>query len=149
MHGQVICYVKDSKIIPMIKEKYDIQYEKYKKSKTYNPPSLGIFKNMSDDLFLSFLIGFIDGDGSIYKSKKNGRSIIITSHKNWSPILEYWVYRLQKIFKVKLNKKIISEYDSCVRMRWHNSFVINGLIDFIDNNNLYICESKWNKILIQ
>ena len=61
---------------------------------------MNIFKNMSDDLFISFLIGFIDGDGSIYKCKKNGRSIIITSHKNWNPILEYWVYRLQKIFKI-------------------------------------------------
>ncbi len=148
-HGQILCYVKDSKIIPMIKDKYDIQYEIHKKSKTYNPPSLSVFKNISDDLFLSFLIGFIDGDGSIYKSKNNGRSIVITSHKNWNAILEYWVYRLQKIFKVKLNKKIISEYKSCVRMRWHNSFVIDGLINFIYKNNLYICKSKWNKILIE
>lgn len=146
-HGQVTCYVKNSKVIPMIKDKYDIQYEKYKKSKTYNPPSLGVFKNMSDDLFLSFLIGFIDGDGSIYKSKKRGRSMIITSHKNWNPILKYWVYRLQKIFKVKLNKKIISEYNSCIRMRWHNPFVIDGLVEFIHKKNLYVCESKWNKIL--
>ena len=45
-------------------------------NKTYNPCNL---QNISGDALFSFIIGFIDGDGSI--SKRGCLSII--SHKNW------------------------------------------------------------------
>ncbi len=50
--------VMDKEIITLLINKFD-----FKKSKTYNPPNN--LKIQNDDLFTSFLIGYIDGDGSI------------------------------------------------------------------------------------
>lgn len=53
--------------------------------KTYNPISLNFFDN--DIKFYSFLIGFIDGDGYIYKGNKSW-NIKIEIHQSWYNILK-------------------------------------------------------------
>lgn len=143
-NGSAICYLKDSKAIPLIMKKYDIKYKSGEKTKTYYPPSLSVFDNMSDENFLSFIIGFIDGDGSLYLSKKNSRCITITSHENWKLILEYWISRLENIFDVTLSKKALTQKDSYFRLRIYNPLIIDYMIDFIKKNEI-ICTHKWNK----
>jgi hypothetical protein len=143
-NGSAICYLKDSKVIPLINKKYDINYKKGEKTKTYFPPSLSVFNKMSDENFLSFLIGFIDGDGSLYLSKKNSRCITITSHENWKLILKYWIKRLEDIFNVTLSKKALKQKDSYFRLRIYNPIVIDYLIGFIKENK-FICTHKWDK----
>lgn len=73
--------VMDSYSVPLLREKFDIQ-----KKKTYNPPKTITW--MEDDLLYSFIVGFIDGDGSITKQYKRNDAILrIKVHGNWLNIL--------------------------------------------------------------
>lgn len=49
-------------------------------AKTYFPPDLSIF--MTKENLIYFLIGFIDGDGSVQYRPKKGATCTITVHKN-------------------------------------------------------------------
>lgn len=75
--------VQDKWNIPKIKNKFDMKIVK-----TYNPP-----KNpnwMFGDLFIAFIIGFIDGDGHIQKMKnRNDCQISIKLHSSWLSFLQF------------------------------------------------------------
>lgn len=58
--------------------------------KTYYPPKVNI---KSNNLFLAFLIGFIDGDGCITKHK----TIQVKCHISWRDNLEKWFNRFYKL----------------------------------------------------
>jgi len=74
--------VMDSYTVPLLKEKFNINNKK-----TYNPPKTITW--MEDDLLYSFIIGFIDGDGSITKQyKRNDVILRIKLHGNWLGILD-------------------------------------------------------------
>lgn len=136
----------DLNLVPKIMEKFDIIYEKNIKTKTYYPPTVLLFDKMSDKLFLSYLIGFIDGDGSITKEIRNGNSIIITSHKNWLPVLKNWSNRLEEIFKCKLSEKSLKKEKDCYMLRIYNQSIIKPLKEFIIKNKLMVNENKWGRI---
>jgi len=136
----------DHKLVPKIMEKFLINYETNVKTKTYYPPNEKIFDSMTDDLFLSYFIGFIDGDGHISKEIRGGNSIVITSHINWFKILEKWKYKLEKIYKIKLSCKSIKIEGNCCRLRIYNRNTILKLKNFIKNNNLEVNENKWGRI---
>jgi DNA-binding transcriptional regulator WhiA len=97
--------VMDKMVVSEFKTKFDIR-----KSKTYNPPTnLNIY---DDDFFISFLIGYIDGDGSIRNQTARKDSIIrIKCHSSWQLILNNWLNRLYRIAganrlsKTKINKQ--------------------------------------------
>lgn len=137
----------DNIIVPKIKNKFNIIYVKNEKTKTYYPPSVNIFKNMTNDMFISFLIGFIDGDGYISKSVRGGNSIIITTHINWLENLTYWVTKLSDISGVKFSEKCISIEDSIVRVRLYKKEVMMYLKKFINKNNLIVSSRKWIRII--
>jgi len=61
-----------------------IQKWDWKKNKTYNPPGIDTLTNLLDteDKFISFLVGFIDGDGCI---SKNGGYAKVENHPSWAP----------------------------------------------------------------
>jgi hypothetical protein len=136
----------DLKIVPKIMEKFDITYEKNSKTKTYYPPNILLFEKMSDELFLSYLIGFIDGDGSISKEINNGNSITITSHKNWVTILNNWSSRIEKIFNCKLSEKSLKKEKDYYRLKIYNQKIIKPLKEFILKNKLIVNENKWSRI---
>lgn len=70
--------------------------DKYKVSnkKTYNPM---IVRNLTEDKFVSYLIGFIDGDGSIkLQTKRSTPKISIKCHFSWLNEMLYWHSQLEQ-----------------------------------------------------
>lgn len=87
--------VVDHNIIPLVKSKFNI-----KKQKTYNPPNLHkIFKTTSPKLIFSFIIGYIDGDGSIYHGTDNVKKtyLALKGHRASLSNFHYMVTFLKKI----------------------------------------------------
>jgi hypothetical protein len=136
----------DLEIVPKIKDKFNINYQRNSITKTYYPPNYKLFNEMEDNLFLSYFIGFIDGDGSISKSIRNGNTITITSHKNWQPILNVWKNRIETIFGVKLSPKFLTMENSYLRFKIYNKKIVLGLKKFIDDNKLKVNNQKWGRI---
>jgi hypothetical protein len=98
----VLC---DSETVPKLKEQYAVGSRK-----TYNPPTLPA---MTDDQFLSFLCGYIDGDGCISKQsdgiytkkdgtiskyKRNDFLLQVKCHSSWIYLITNFGQRLCKIF---------------------------------------------------
>lgn len=84
-------YIGDCKSFPLIIKKFNIS-----NNKTYNPPKLNI---VNPDLLFSFIIGFIDGDGSIDKYGY----LRIKIHKNWYDTLELMMSTLAKNSNYNMN----------------------------------------------
>ena len=125
-----------------IKKKFDIS-----NAKTYNPPSVDIFKNFTDEQFLSVLIGFIDGDGCIFVKNKKTKYAIITicCHSSWGDILTYFSVRINDIYQ----KGLLKEYSNKRGYRVvdiNRTAIIHGLKNFAIKNNLPVMPRKWDKI---
>jgi len=62
-------------------------------NKTYNPM---IVRNLTEDQFISYIIGFIDGDGSIkLQTGRKTPKIVIKCHSSWLPEFLYWHSQLE------------------------------------------------------
>lgn len=77
--------------------------------KTYNPLKLDVF--YKEDLLIYFLIGLIDGDGSIWTSKKHDLdrgsiSLNITAHPNWLERYQELMNKVQEFYNIHFNIKI-------------------------------------------
>lgn len=134
--------VKNQKILPLIKEKFDINNQK-----TYNPPSNSLYADVDISLLTCLLCGFIDGDGHIKKQTNRQDALIsIQIHGSWLKWLEVLYGRLCQVFpetsvsRPKLNKR---GYASWVIA---NHIVVNYLKQTAIENNLPILERKWSKI---
>ncbi len=127
--------------IKKVKEKFDIQSRK-----TYKPPQLDIYSNMSDDLFLSLLAGFIDGDGSIqYQYKRSDCRLSIKLHNSWKPFLELIRDKIIQLFKIifpepKQNK------DGYALLSISNNEILRNLKLKILSLNLPIMNRKWDRV---
>src|SRR5271157_3202496 len=81
--------------IPIIASKFNL-----KSRKTYNPPNELYIKD--DNLFLAFLIGYIDGDGSIcYNKKANTNELSVECHGSWESVLNKWFGRAWDIANIR------------------------------------------------
>lgn len=80
------CSVSNKNILKQLVNKFNIH-----ERKTYNPPEDLYIKN--NDLFIAFMIGLIDGDGSITKP----RMLQLECHSRWENVLNKWFLRLWKI----------------------------------------------------
>jgi hypothetical protein len=89
--------IYNKKKMPLLCRKFNFVGDK-----THHPPNKLYIKN--DDLFLSFLIGFIDGDGCIAKRKdrKNDCTLEISCHGSWNKILTYFIQRAWNILSIQL-----------------------------------------------
>ena len=139
--------VTNSDIVPALVKLYDIC-----STKTTNPPDFSKYNHLSEDQWLAMIIGFIDGDGYIQltnsgKNKNHKRiKINIEIHSTWKYNLTYMksvVYnRFGKGHRMK-EPKINS--DGLVSTQIASSRVIDGLYQFIKDNNLYVLDRKWTK----
>jgi hypothetical protein len=145
-NGKIVINASDSEIVPKIRKKFGINYQRNLITKTYYPPSLNLFKKMTDEFFLAYLIGFIDGDGSISKSIRNSNMITITSHENWLPVFDVWKNKIETIFNIKLSPKSLTKQNSYIRFKIYNKKVIIGIKDFINTNNFKVNIQKWGRI---
>ncbi len=135
----------NSKVIPFLAEKFDIRDRK-----TYEPPRIKIKNN---DLFLSFLIGFIDGDGHLAgKKTKNIVELKIKCHKAWANNLGYMINRLSQIADIKefgtqTRKEIkVKIYGNFAEIRLAKSKAISLLKRKTVELDLPVLKRKWNKV---
>lgn len=126
--------IMNVEIIAAIVKKFD-----FKNKKTYNPPCMDIFARMSDCQFLSFLIGFIDGDGHI-NSRLN---IIIKCHVAWG---KNFIYFTQRYFAIYGDYSPVIKKDKNGYLIWaaYSNKVFYNLHSFADKNKLPFLKRKWN-----
>ncbi len=130
---------QDAKIVRLIKEKFDI-----KNNKTYSPPNLSWIVNK--DLFLSLLIGYIDGDGCIrYQTGRRDTSIQFHVDSSWIDVLFLIKTRLAEYYNINSGVPIIGK-DGYAKSNISNSALIKKLKTFAIYNMLPILNRKWDKI---
>ncbi len=132
---------QDKKIITEFKKKFEIS-----NNKTYNPPSLEMFLKIENDLLMSLIIGFIDGDGSIrYQTGRTDSSLMIKNHNSWLKILQIFADTIMKNSGIKfpIPKTNNQGYASltCANLRILQFLKKHSLI-----HNLPILNRKWDKI---
>lgn len=132
--------IMNTKIIRRLSEKFDISHRK-----TYEPPNIEcIIKDK--DLFYSFIIGFIDGDGCVAKqTKRNDSCIIIKMHISWSNILQYISDRIGNDLNLTPNEVHINKY-GYAEIRFSNSIILKYLKQQAIRLYLPVLKRKWDKI---
>lgn len=79
--------------------------------KTYNPIK---FRDDNIDYFTAYLIGFIDGDGSIkLQTNRKSPKIVIKCHSNWLEEFKFWHSKLEEITKEKIAGPKINNAGYC------------------------------------
>jgi hypothetical protein len=142
--------ITDTILIPKLVEKFD-----FKPLKTYNPPDLFYFDNKDINFFIAFLIGFIDGDGTIQlvKTKEGiktteenaGINIAIKCHKKWMSTLTYISEKITNYLNLKKYTCEINKADMASIS--FSSFKIARFLKLKTIElNLPVLERKWNKI---
>lgn len=132
---------QDNLLIPKIIKKYD-----FKPRKTYNPPNLDFLK-IDFDLFCSFLIGFIDGDGSVQSVRKNNEyRIFIRCHKSWMNNLQWLSDSLTNHLNLKNNVGALYREGKLSSITINNSKAIKFLKNKKKELGLPALKRKWDKI---
>lgn len=98
------------------------------------------------DFFISFLIGYIDGDGCISIASNNHPRIVIECDSSWKDVINNWFYRLYSILNIKYPNqcKITNRGNTKITVANSNVllFLKNKTIELI----LPILDRKWEKI---
>lgn len=134
---------QNKEVLPLFVKKFD-----FKPAKTYNPP---ILKIASSELFLSLLVGFIDGDGCIkkLKNRNNDVNIAIKNHASWKPVLEYFeIESYRALGLARFNEKPLTRINNagCAVLIFSDSQVVHALKKHVDRFNLPVLERKWGEI---
>lgn len=84
----------------------------YVNPKTYNPPKLDVF--YTKELLVYFLIGLIDGDGSIWVSNQTETnygsiSLRIEVHKNWEDRFKELFNKIAELYNINFNIRTSSK----------------------------------------
>jgi hypothetical protein len=112
-----------------------------KKKKTYNPPDNFDFLQNKEER-IAFLIGFIDGDGSISYRKGSFQSIRIIVHENWFNVLNNFCNKLVDDFSIlKFTVSYNKRKNTQVCLHGINRYKF--LKDFIISNKIPSLERKW------
>ena len=132
--------IQDRILIPKLCKKFDLR-----KKKTYNPPSIKI---ESDCLFLSFLAGFIDGDGSFRKlTGRKDVNLVIKLHSSWLDNLIQYEDRVYEILKVNKSKRL-SKINGAgyAELTISDNSIIRELKNRVLSLNLPIMNRKWDRV---
>ena len=117
----------------------------YTNPKTYNPPKLDIF--YTKDLLIYFLIGLIDGDGSIWISNQTEAnhgsiSLRIEVHPNWKDRFIELFSKIEELYGIRFNIKTSNK--GYVKAEIASRKDLEKLYMYIDNCN-YMTR-KWDKV---
>lgn len=131
--------VQDMKLGIEFAKKFDLKFQK-----TYNPPSIKIFKNFTNEQILSFIVGFIDGDGSIC-TRNQSASLRIQNHASWIDMHRFFLKNIQKIFKIDygsvyIDKRGYSSLNICTKN------CISLIFNFILKQKIPYLNRKWDKL---
>lgn len=137
--GNCISTIVNHEVFPKFKVKYDIHHKK-----TYNPPSLNIFEKMSDLNFISYLVGFVDGDGHIKKvHKRKDCSLHIKLHESWLEHLIFFKKRLENIFKRPCNNTPKINNSGYAHICFSDRVILRKLKGYTEDLNLPVMKRKW------
>ncbi len=133
--------IQDKKCVVQLIQKFN-----YKPKKTYNPPNFDLIDFGDENLFLSFFIGLIDGDGSIVRQfGRKDVTIKIKMHKSWEIFLSKCIENLKKILNYHIpNIKYTKDEKYCV-LEICNHKIVTLLYNFICKNNILYLSRKWDK----
>ena len=136
--SQSRCTVKNKDVVKQLSEKFNISNRK-----TYEPCNI---KGIKDDkLFLAWLIGFIDGDGTIVQRRSNSQYIKIAVHSSWTDNLDYIYKRVQSISRIRCHPPSL-DGRGYIHIRFGRIELLQYLKKFAIENNLPILTRKWDKI---
>lgn len=127
----VFCH---SEIVPRLSAKFDL-----KPRKTYDPPIS--FPTRDISLFKAFLIGLIDGDGSIKQTDSGTCCGVISCHRSWLPYFQFLVDKFQSQLSGMHTRG--SEYAQLC----FSHIALRTLKAFIAERDLKVLDRKWNKVL--
>ena len=129
----ISCY--DKKYVSLIKNKFDIN-----DIKTYKPPkNYNIF---TQERIVAILIGFIDGDGCIYKTG----SCIIQCHIAWLDIITYWYIETYRYFNINNTIMLPRKNKRGELVGSLKQDLVRNLKQFAIKNNLPVLKRKWDKV---
>lgn len=133
------CFISCKDVVygVIIKEKLNIT-----DNKTVNAPSLSFIDGK--DFFMSFLAGFIDGDGMIGFKGGNPYLLRIMCHANWLDNLIFIKNRLLTYFNMNITVKLTKKNYSYLSIS--NASDILKLKTEFDKLKLPLMERKWGKI---
>lgn len=134
--------IASRRIFPILVDKF-----KFKQNKTYNPPENLNFLETNEQ-FLSFLIGFIDGDGCIRKQhNRQDCTLAIKCHNSWKPVLLEFEERLYNICKIS-KKRVLTKTNNAgfAFVCFSDHKVLNFLKNKTKELNLPILQRKWSLI---
>ncbi len=141
--------ISNKYVVPQLIEKFN-----FNNQKTYNPPTGLDFPD--EQLFTSFLVGFIDGDGSMGNRKNRCASISIELHESWLSQLNIWSNKLYEISsfragsrreKTKIFAKSYSyKKKKTAKLLLTNPYIVTWLKEQATNLRLPILSRKWQRI---
>ena len=107
--------------------------------KTYTPPDLSMF--LTPQNFIYFFIGFIDGDGCIWKSK-NWPNMKIECHENWLNTFDIFAIKLKEFYNIDC--KVFKNTRNTANLTINTKKDLKTLKSYI--NNVEYLERKWLKL---
>ena len=133
--------IMDTKYMKKLSDKFDI-----KNDKTYIPCNI---KNINDDnLLLSLITGFIDGDGSIRNQfNRKDFSLRIKCHKNWYDNLDFILKTIIRITgeNCKISTKLVDD-EKYANISITNTKTLKVLKSKIIKLTIPYLHSKWDII---
>ena len=137
-------HVMDVKWAKIFSKKFD-----FSSIKTITPPKNLKFE--TPDLFLSFFIGFVDGDGCINKQSGRQDSILrVKVHSSWQSTLQDWVNMLYSFVTIETKHwvvpQVIINNQGYAQFSIANSDVLKFLKEATIRLQLPVLERKWNRI---
>ena len=129
--------------------------------KTYNPPSVETLQKQLDtkEKFISFFVGFIDGDGWIVVKKNNTTSLCLENHFSWLEIHNWFISQLKFYgfydgktiakLRVPTSKSRTRLNDNKTSKFQLYSGVVENIKKEIQKLKLSVLQRKWNKSIYE
>jgi len=143
--------IQDRIVVPLLRTKYHLTSRK-----TYEPPISGwIFGNKELDealkanLYLAYMIGFIDGDGSItYQTGRKDCSLRIKCHMSWWHFLQYFSDWISMRLGVNSNKvkTVMQKQGKYAQLAFTRRSILRYLKIKTKELDLPVLERKWSRI---
>jgi len=133
--------IQDKYNIPKIIKKFG-----FVSRKSFNACNLFWLDNVDKNFFISFLIGFIDGDGCInYQTNRKDCAIRIKIHSSWFNNLQLLSNKICKPLNLMPNKVHINNKGYSL-LGFNNSIILNFLRRKTKELRLPVLNRKWDKI---
>lgn len=130
----------NSVVVPEIKNRFDID-----SNKTHNPPNMAAY-TLTLAEWMSLIIGFLDGDGSINYTPGGQVRAIVKCHHSWLLNLTVMQDKVREFSgSYTRGRARINPYGAAQVI--FGDDICKSLLDFARRNNLTLLERKWAKVI--